>query len=272
MKDFIAISPSPLLALYVREYWFLSTDSMQQGRQRAIPSGYTGLVLNRGGNIYSDEYGLHSKAYLFGQSVRPVNMHFYNLNLIIIIFRPLAIKVLLNIPCCELKGKSIELNLLSSQFKELENRLSDFCNEREIINLTESFLLKNLQKREDYNYKRIASTIELIKRGENNISQLADKACIGYKQFKRLFSEYVGLNPKEFIQIQRFSKTIHQLQTNTSTNLNEIACECGYYDKSHLIREVKSLSGYTPNEFRLSADPYSEYRSLFQSFFINTYT
>lgn len=40
-------------------------------------------------------------------------------------------------------------------------------------------------------------------------------------------------------------------------------------DKSHLIREVKFLSGYTPNEFLSNADPYSDNRSLFQSFFVD---
>jgi hypothetical protein len=55
MKEFFSISPSSLLIPYVKEYWFLSTDSTYWGRQRAIPSGYAGLIFNRGGNIYSEE-------------------------------------------------------------------------------------------------------------------------------------------------------------------------------------------------------------------------
>lgn len=132
MNRFLSILPSPLLAPYIKVYWFLSTDSIHQGKQRAIPSGCAGLIFNRGGNIYSEEYGLHPRAYLFGQSIRPVSMYF--------------------------------------------------------------------------------------------------------------------------------------------DNLNEIACKCGYYDKSHLIREVKSMSGYTPNEFLSNADPYTDSRSLFQSFFVDIRT
>lgn len=272
MEKFSSISPSPLLAPYVKEYWFLSADSTYQGRQRAIPSGYAGLIFNRGGSIYSDEYGLHPKSYLFGQSVKPVNMCFGNLNIVIVVFQPIGIRMLLNMSGNELRGQSIGLDLLSPQLKELENRLFDTSDEQMAVCLIENFLFDNLHNIEDYNYKRFASVIQSIQMGESNISKLADKACLGYKQFKRLFSEYVGLNPKEFIQINRFSKTLHSLQTSSSTNLNEIACKCGYYDKSHLIREVKVLSGYTPNEFLSNADPYADNRSLFQSFFVDIRT
>ncbi len=189
MERFLSISPSPLLASYVKEYWFLSTDSMYQGKQRAIPSGYVGLIFNCGGNICSEEYGLHPKSYLFGQSIRPVNMYFNNLNLVMIILQPIAIKVLLNISGWELKGENIELDLLNPHFKELENHLLNTHGEQAIVRLIENFLLNSLHKSEDYNYKRFVSIVQLIEMGENNISNLADKACLGYKQFKRLFSE-----------------------------------------------------------------------------------
>lgn len=272
MERFRSILPSPLLAPYVKEYWFLSTDSTYQGKQRAIPTGYTGLVFNRGGNIYSEKYNLHPKSYLIGQSVKSVNMGFDNLNLVIVVFQPTTIKVLLRIPGYELKGQNIGLNLLGSQFKELEARLLESHDDQAVVRLIESFLLACIYKGNDYNYKRFTSVIQSIKMGEYNISTLADSACLGYKQFKRLFSEYIGLNPKEFIQINRFSKVLHSLQTSSTTNLNEIAYKCGYYDKSHLIRDVKAFSGYTPNEFLLNADPYSDYRSLFQSFFVDIKT
>ena len=45
------------------------------------------------------------------------------------------------------------------------------------------------------------TTVQNINEGEGNISVLSQTACLGYKQFKRIFAEYVGLNPKDFIQI-----------------------------------------------------------------------
>jgi len=272
MERFCSILPTPLLASYVKEYWFLSTDSTFEGRQRAIPTGYMGIILNRGGDIYSQKEGLFPRAYLFGQSVKPVDMYFNNLNLIIVILQPLACKALFNLAGHELKGQSIELGLLSQQFKELESRLFQVHDEKSIACLVDTILLSHIHKQTDYNYKRFIPVLQSIDMGESNISTLADEACLGYKQFKRLFVEYIGLNPKEFIQIKRLSKTLHLLQTMPFTSLSDIANKCGYYDKSHLIREVKSFSGYTPNDFLLNADSYSDNRSLFQSFFVDIKT
>ena len=141
MERFLSISPSPLLAPYVKEYWFLSADSTSQGKQRAIPSGYAGLIFNRGGNIYSEEYGLYPKSYLFGQSVRPVNMCFDNLNIVIVVFQPIGIKMLLNMSGSELKGQNVGLDLLSPRFKELEIRLLDTPDEQRVVCLIVNFLL-----------------------------------------------------------------------------------------------------------------------------------
>lgn len=46
------------------------------------------------------------------------------------------------------------------------------------------------------NANRIITTVQNINEGEGNISVLSQTACLGYKQFKRIFAEYVGLNPK----------------------------------------------------------------------------
>jgi AraC-like DNA-binding protein len=272
MERFCSILPSPLLAPYVKEYWFLYADSTCKGKQRAIPSGCTGLVFNRGGNVYSEVDGLLPKSYLFGQSVTPVTMCFGTLDLVMVIFQATAIKALFNISARELKGRNVGVDLLNPRLEEVAKRLMEAYDEQTIVSLIEGFLIKSIHTCEDYNYKRFIPIVRSIEMGGSDMAELAGKACLGYKQFKRLFSEYVGLNPKEFIQISRFSRTLHVLQTNPSRSLNEIACKCGYYDKSHLIREVKALSGYTPNEFLLNADPYTDNRSLFQSFFVDIKT
>lgn len=101
------------------------------------------------------------------------------------------------------------------------------------------------------------------------MGKLTNETCLGYKQFKRLFIENIGLNPKEYIQIRRFSKALNILQVTPKITLTNLAFYCGYYDKSHLIKDFKTLSGYTPTEFILQSDPYSPAISLFQSFFIN---
>ena len=80
-------------------------------------------------------------------------------------------------------------------------------------------------------------------------SDLASAACLSQKQFTRVFSEYVGMNPKSYLRLLRFHKALQQLRHFAAhTPLTEIAWECGYYDLSHMINEFRQLCGHTPSE------------------------
>jgi AraC-like DNA-binding protein len=272
MDQFQIIQPSVLLVPFVKQYWFLRVDSVAQGSQRAIPSGSMGLVFNRGDRICSSlEKDFQLRSHLFGQSATFVDIHFQKLDLILVVFQPIGAKAFFSMPMNELNGQSIALDALSDpHIMELEDRLMDIADNQTCVHLIEQFLLKRLYQFEEYNYKRLTSVISAINYRENNVSALAHEACLSQKQFKRIFTDYVGLNPKEFLQIARFTKTTHTLQTQPKMSLNELAYKYGYYDRSHLIKDFRAFSGYTPTEFLANCDPYSDYKSLFQSFFIDT--
>jgi AraC-like DNA-binding protein len=272
MDQFQIIQPSVLLVPFVKQYWFLRVDSVAQGSQRAIPSGSMGLVFNRGDRICSSlEKDFQLRSHLFGQSATFVDIHFQKLDLILVVFQPIGAKAFFSMPMNELSGQSIALDALSDpHIMELEGRLMDIADNQTCAHLIEQFLLKRLYQFEEYNYKRLTSVISAINYRENNVSALAHEACLSQKQFKRIFTDYIGVTPKEFLQITRFTKTTYTLQTQPKMSLNELAYKCGYYDRSHLIKDFKIFSGYTPTEFLANCDPYSDYKSLFQSFFIDT--
>ena len=272
MDQFQIIQPSVLLVPFVKQYWFLRVDSVAQGSQRAIPSGSMGLVFNRGDRICSSlEKDFQLRSHLFGQSATFVDIHFQKLDLILVVFQPIGAKAFFSMPMNELSGQSIALDALSDpHIMELEGRLMDIADNQTCAHLIEQFLLKRLYQFEEYNYKRLTSVISAINYRENNVSALAHEACLSQKQFKRIFTDYIGVTPKEFLQITRFTKTTYTLQTQPKMSLNELAYKCGYYDRSHLIKDFKIFSGYTPTDFLANCDPYSDYKSLFQSFFMNT--
>ena len=49
------------------------------------------------------------------------------------------------------------------------------------------------------------------------------------------------------------------LQARYENNLNELAFLYGYSDASHLGREFKEFTGYTPNEYMHTHDTFSNY-------------
>lgn len=272
MEKFQIIQPSESLRPYVKQYWFLTIDNVEQGSQRYIPSGCAMLAFHRGDRIYSTLHQeIQPRASLCGQSVFYTDtIYSGNLNLIAVVFQSIAARAIFGIPMNNMRDKNIDIGLLGdTSLADLEKRLVETEDNYLCAYLIEQYLLKKLYDFASERFDRMNSVIQSINSGQQDISELSKSACLGYKQFKRVFAEYTGLNPKEFIKIARFRKMVHSLHTGKEVHLSQLANECGYCDKSHLIREFRTFTGYSPKEYLSICDPYSEYMSLFNSIFIN---
>lgn len=272
MAKFQILQPSTLLRPYVKQYWFLTIDHAERDSQRYIPSGSSMLAFHRGDRIYSTLHQeIQSRSSLCGQSVSYTDVIYSgNLNLITVVFQSIAARAIFRIPMNDLRNKNIDIELLKdSSLLDLEKYLMETENNSQCVHLIEQYLLRKLYSFNSDRFDRINAVIQSINEGEQDITKLSQTTCLGYKQFKRVFAEYTGLNPKEFLQIARFRKALYSLHTGSQTNLSQLAYDWGYCDKSHLIKDFKTFTGYTPREYLSICDPYSEYLSLFNSIFIN---
>lgn len=273
MNKFQVIQPSLLLTPYIKQYWFLALNNVEYNSQRLVPFGCTALSFNRGKrafSIYEDDY--LPQSYIHGITSDYVDIAFSgSIDLICIIFQPAGTKAFFNIPLNELSRSYVSLDLLQDKdLCELEQQLNETVDNLTTIGLIEQFLFHRIYKLEQYKEKRISTVVDAIHQGETSIDRLAEIACLSYKQFKRIFAANIGINPKEYLQIARFQKLYHLLQLNSYKTLEQLADECGYYDKSHLIKELKGFTGLTPSELIEALDPvYSKYHSLFRSAFID---
>ena len=118
------------------------------------------------------------------------------------------------------------------------------------IRLIEQFFLRRLYTLPEYNLKRMSAVVhEINLQPQINIAHLSETACLSSKQFGRIFADYVGTTPKEFIQ------------QDATIPFVQVAYECGFSDQSHMIKEFKLFSGYTPAEYLSVCAPYSDYFS-----------
>lgn len=264
MDFFQIISPSSWLAPYIKQYWFLETGYAGHSLQRIIPSGCISLSFHRGEQMFSlSEQSAQARGVICGQSTGYFDLRQTGkVDMVSIVFLPYAARFFFNFPMTEFSNRTIAADDLNVPgLNELQERLMETGDHALAVRLIESFLLKRLQVSGAYNYHRIASAVRLINSGETKISLLAQSSCLGYKQFKRVFSEYVGSNPKDFLRIIRFQKALYTLQSQPGMNLTQLACRCGFYDQSHMIREFRHFSGYTPGEYLATCAPYSDYFS-----------
>ena len=262
MEEFKIIQPSSLFAPYVKNYWLLKTACDSPTLARTVPTGMMNLMFHRGNRLLSihDNY-LHPRVFLNGQEKTFADLEYAGqINMISVVFRSIGVRAFFDLPINKLNNLRVTAgDLGDKELAELEQSLTSTENDQICILLIEQFLLKRLSRLAEHNLKRIETTIRLINSGQTDVALLADTACLSTRQFQRVFSEYIGSNPKEFSRTIRFQKALHILETTPQISLTTLAYDCGYFDQSHMIKEFKSLSGYTPSEYLEACPAHSDY-------------
>lgn len=263
MEYFNIIQPSAALAPYVKHYWLLESDDVISS-QRVIPTGNIELLFHRGCPMKRSDQIIPTTS-LSGQSLSfsdlmPTGV----VNMIAVVFHPFGAKAFFELPLYELSNLIVSADDLSlNSLKELEDKILNTTIDNECIRLIESFLINRLNPFKEYNYKRMMAAVGTINlcSDELSVSKLAETVCLSKKQFQRIFSEHIGITPKEFMRIVRFHKALYTLQNNPEMNFTALAYACGFYDQAHLTHEFKLFSGYTPGQYVAICRPYSDYFS-----------
>jgi len=85
------------------------------------------------------------------------------------------------------------------------------------------------------------------RKGNVDMNWLADNANMSVKTFERHFKEKIGMGPKYFSRVVRFSHALKMLDASKTTF--EIIEHLGYFDQSHFIHELSYFTGATPKHF-----------------------
>lgn len=91
--------------------------------------------------------------------------------------------------------------------------------------------------------------VRLLEGGEARVEQVAARLGVTARHLRRVFTESVGIGPKEFARTVRLQRAVRMAAT--SSDWANIAVCAGYYDQAHLIAEFRDLVGLTPGAFLL---------------------
>lgn len=284
MEKFYVVEPSPILRPYVKNYWLLKTAAGAEVA-RTVPTGMMSLIFHRGYRLKSmRDGGEHPRVFLSGHESTFDDLQYAGqVDMISVVFRPAGVRAFFNLPMNEIEGLRVTAGDLEDRgLAGLEEALQESSHlekvfrdgagdDRACIGMIERFLMgrlaqsagHNLQRSghsfAEHNIKRIEAAVGLIGAGCNDIVSLADTACLSTRQFQRIFAEYTGATPKEYARIIRFQRALHFMEREAGASLTELAYKCGYYDQSHMIRDFRTLSGYTPGEYLAMCPPHSDY-------------
>ncbi len=121
------------------------------------------------------------------------------------------------------------------------------------IEVLENFLtriFKNTRRKKIMHSEKFLDTI-LSTNGKYKICEISKREKVSMRSIQRIFSEEIGLSPKEFSRIIRFRKMVENLYKSPEINLYDLAYNFNYTDPSHLLKDFKYFTGLTPANFIL---------------------
>ena len=282
---FQIIQPAEALRPYISRYVFVkaegSTDTMTppdddprfvNGKhvQQLLPN-YGSLIFQR--NVTTDIHGTVSDGLvLLGANQTTIGITTLSgwFEGMMLDFEPGGMHALLHIDLQQLSGKVLTAQSYGDEgLLQLDHIFRSTPAAEHIAPLIDAFFLGHLPHNDDPNYTRLCRVIAACDEAKGNISaaEMASVACLGERQFLRIFRTYVGIPPKQFIRLRRFHRTIQTMQQQAADgkpiDLMSIALQHGYYDLSHMALEFQQMGCVSPSHFRMLGIPLTADFSVF---------
>jgi AraC-like DNA-binding protein len=86
--------------------------------------------------------------------------------------------------------------------------------------------------------------------GAVDISALSRELGCSHRHLIAQFRNHVGLPPRLLARIVRFDRLMTHLRRGGDDSWADLAVRFGYYDQSHLVRDVRQFTGHTPTAVR----------------------
>lgn len=167
-----------------------------------------------------------------------------------IVFEPGAVFQLTGIPAQKLYGQHVDAELIfSGGVHRVAAQLQDFQTPAELIAIADEYVACLLRKAR-CNYLTYAALIAHIRnQPAQKVDTLANQASLSLRQFERVFLHRVGINPKTYLRLARFHQAYNTRNRFPQLDWLSIALICGYYDYQHLVRDYKTFTGISSNDF-----------------------
>jgi len=253
MTAFRRDAPPPELRHIVECYWTVEGAQRLPERQKIIPDAFTELIFHFGDPYrikLSTRWETQGRSLLAGQ----ISKHFYLENtgtsrIFGIKLRPPAITHLFGIAMHELTNKVIELDSLGRNHELVVlDKAVRYASAADRKLVCERFFMERKDRVAPHHPVDSAVSQILTQHGMVGIKEIADALDISERYLEQMFKKYVGLSPKLFSRIVRFSY-IFQLIKENSPDWSDVVFRSGFYDQSHFIRNFKAFTGEDPSRY-----------------------
>lgn len=240
----------------IESFWLIDGKKDKSiKKQKIIPDGYPELIFHYKDSFRANISGtwfLQDKSLIAGQ----IKNHFYLENtgetgIFGIKLKPWALKSVFNFDMNLVTNNvvGIKNTTLLTQVNPIEKIVFKESSFEEKIDDIEKWWVTTIKKASAKITKGQEATKLIIKRkGEISIQEVIDIIKISERGLERYFKSYIGVSPKFYSRIIRFSNIFHLVQTE-DFNWSDISYLAGFYDQSHFIKNFKEFTGEDPSRY-----------------------
>ena len=261
--------PSAPLNRFVEYLWFYTGFFPDHSVERVLPDGAVELLIDLHGppkKLYTDAVGgayrVYRRAWISGQHSQFIVIGTeQNASMMGVHFRAGGAFPFLSCPVSELNDDVVELeHVWGPRVRSLHEQLSEAPSPQEKFRILET-MLRAVGK--DSMTEDLASSAALAElqmaHDPVSIKLLSKRLGLSQRQLLRRFEEHVGLRPKALARIFRFQNVLKRLEAERKVHWAEIACEAGYYDQSHFVKEFQEMTGLNPSRYLVDKRDYANY-------------
>lgn len=166
---------------------------------------------------------------------------------ILVGFQPGGMHRLLRLPMHEMRDAPLQAaDMFGAEIGRVSEQLAETDDVDEMARIVQHFLLCKADDLKDQLPLDAALQHVLGQSWLWRVDALAAASCVSTRQLERQFRERIGLPPKEYLRLLRFSRAWLQHERRPETSWLSVAHACGYADQMHMIRDFRVFAGVTP--------------------------
>lgn len=269
MKHVYYQPPAPL-DRYIEFMWAAEGYVAKAPRERILPSGAQELVIHlseRPMFFYAEEEARRpsetSGAVISGARQSPLMINTDLGSTVGVHFKPGGASLFFNVSAEEMSGLVVSLeDLWGSAIRSLREQLMELASPREQVRILEAFLLARAGRSFEVNPALAISLDAFEDPHLSSVAEVNRRTGFSPKRLAQLFREAVGLTPKSFWRVRRFRAAVRALDLGVLGSA-DLACEHGYFDQPHFLREFRALAGSTPRQYLAARVPGTDHVSVY---------
>jgi AraC-like DNA-binding protein len=245
--------PSPLLAGCVEMLWYACAPHVPHQRELVLPGGKIQFVISLASDHLTDctpggdtptAPALLVGARTSAELIATCDMK----ELAGVVFKPGGLGPWLRERADLFYEQSLSLADLWPT-KTLRERLREGATSPELtLRILDEALCEQASARE----RRVHVRGALSMLGSLSVRETARELGISERRLHLVFSEDVGLSPKQWSRVRRFQRAVCALYKGVDMRWAELAATCGYADQAHFSRDFRSFSGVDPTTYSVS--------------------